>query len=97
MVGNSDDKPNFLHKLLLTNREVLNLCKVFGNNFSVNIKLSKTQLSKIILSGRFLGRLFGPLLQNGLPLMKNVLQSLGKSILIQLELTAAASVIHKKS
>ena len=30
--GNSDDETNFPHKLLLTNRQVANLCKVFANN-----------------------------------------------------------------
>ena len=33
MIGNSDDKANFPHKLLLTNRQVANLCKVFVNSF----------------------------------------------------------------
>ena len=41
MIGNSDDETNFLHKLLLTNRQVENLCTAFTNNSSVNIKLSK--------------------------------------------------------
>ena len=49
----------------------------------------------------FLGRLLGPLLRTGLPLMKNVTQPLAKSVLIPLGLTAAASAadarIHKKS
>ena len=48
----------------------------------------------------FLGKLLGPLLKTGLPLMKNVIKSLAKSVLIPLELTAAASAadtgIHKK-
>ena len=41
-------KPNFPHKLLLTDRQVANLCKAFANNSSVNIKLSKTHLFKMI-------------------------------------------------
>ena len=45
MIGNSKDKTNFPHELLLTNRHVANLCKTFANNSSNNIKLSKTQLS----------------------------------------------------
>ena len=48
MVGNSDDDTNFPHKLLLTNRQVANLRKSFANNSSTDIKLSKTQLSKMI-------------------------------------------------
>ena len=31
MVDNSDNESNFPHKLLLTNRQVANLCKVFAN------------------------------------------------------------------
>ena len=98
MIG--DDETNFPHKLLLTNRQVANLHKAFANNSSANIRLSKTQLSKIVLSGGFLGRLLGPLLKTGLPLIKNVIKPLAKSVLIPLGLTAAASAadagIHKK-
>ena len=64
---------NFLHKLLLTNRQVANLRKVFANYLSADIKLSKTQLSRMIQSGGFLDRLLGPLLKTGLPLIKNVI------------------------
>ena len=57
-------------------------------------------MHKIGQSGGFLGRLLRPLLKTGLPLMKNVLKPLAKSVLIPLGLTAAASVtdaaIHKK-
>ena len=97
MIG--DDETNFPHKLLLTNRQVANLCKVFANYLSTGIKLSKAQLSKMIQSGGFLGWLLGPLLKAGLPLIKNVIKALAKSLLIPLELTAAASAadawIHK--
>ena len=34
MIGNSDDKTNFPHELLLTNRQAANLCKDFRNNSS---------------------------------------------------------------
>ena len=98
MIG--DNETNFLHKLLLTNRQVANLCKAFANQLSTDIKLSKTQLSKIIQSGRFLGRLLGTLLKTGLPLITNVIRPLAKSVLIPLGLTATASAadagIHKK-
>ena len=86
-----DNETNFPHKLLLTNRQVLNLRKAFVNNSSIDIKLSKTQLSKMIQSGRFLCRLLGPLLKTGLTLIKNVTEPLAKSVLIPLGLTAAAS------
>ena len=98
MVGN--DEINFPHKLLLGYRQVANLRKVFANKSSTDIKLSKTQISKMIQSGGFLGRLLGPLLKTGLPLIKNVIKPLAKSVLIPLGLTAAASAadagIHKK-
>ena len=100
MIGNSDDETNFPCKLLLTNRQVANLRKVFTNHSSTDIKLSKTQLSKMIQSGGFLSRLFGPLLKTGLPLMKSVIQPLAKSVLTSLGLTAPAAAdagIHKKS
>ena len=62
------------------------------------IKLSKTQLHKIVQSRRFLGRLLGPLLKTGLPLIGNVLKPRAQSVLIPLVLTAAISatdeVIH---
>ena len=100
MIINSDNETNFSHKLLLTNWKVANLPKKFANNSLNDIKLSKTQLSKMIQSGGFLGRLLGPLLKTGLPLTKNVIKPLAKSVLIPLGLTAAASAadagIHKK-
>ena len=58
---------------------------------STDIKLSKAQIFKIIQSGRFLGKFLGPLLKAGLPLIKNVIKPLAKSVLISLGLTAAAS------
>ena len=61
MIG--DNENNFPHKLLLTKRQVSNLRKAFANNLSADIKFSKTQLSKIIQSRGFLGRLLGRLLK----------------------------------
>ena len=98
MIG--DNETNFPHKLLLSNRQVSNLRTDFAIHSSADIKLSKTQLSKMIQSGGFLGRLIGPLLKTGLPLISNVIKPLAKSVLILLGLTAAASAadagIHKK-
>ena len=71
MIGNSDDKINFLYELLLTNTQVANLRKAFTNNLSTDIKFSKSKLSKMIQWGGFLGILLGPLLKTWLPLMKN--------------------------
>ena len=100
VIGDSNDKNNFPHKLLLTNTHVSRLHKASANNSSANIKLPKTQLHKIGESGGFLGRLLGPLLKSGLPLMGSVIKSLAKSVLIPLGLTASASAtdvaIHKK-
>ena len=83
-----------------TNKEVANLRKAFANYLSTDIKLSKTQISKMIQSGGFLGRLLGLLLKTGLPLTKNVIKPLAKSVLIPLGLSAAASAadtgIHKR-
>ena len=97
MIGSNET--NFLHKLL-TNWQVSSLRKAFANHLSTDIKLPETQLSKMIQSGGFLGRLLGPLLKTGLPLIKNVIKPLAKSVLIPLGLTAAASAadagIHKK-
>ena len=93
MIGNSDDEPNFPHKLLLTNRQVANIHKAIANYTSTGIKLSKAQLTKI-QKGGFL-RFLAPLLKSGLPLLKSVIKPLG-----MLGLTAAASatdaVIKKK-
>ena len=57
VIGDSNDETIVSHKLLLTNREVSGICKIFPNNSSANIKLSKTQLSKMVQFGGFLGRL----------------------------------------
>ena len=87
----SNDENNFPHKLLFTNTQVSRLRKTFANNCLANIKLSKTQIHNIGQSGRFLGRLLGPLLKNRLLLIRNVLKSLAKSFLIPMGLT-----IHQK-
>ena len=89
MVGNSNDNTNFLHKFLLTDRQVANIRKAFSNNLSRDVKFSKTQLLKMSESGGFLGNLLsklaGPLMKVAMPLAKNVLAPLG--------LTAAMSAI----
>ena len=96
MIGNSDDNTNFPHELLLTNRNIANLRKDFAKNASTDI-----MLSKMIEYGGFLGRLLGPLLRAGLPLMKSVIKALAKSVLVTLGLAAVASAvdagIHKKN
>ena len=100
IVGAFNGENNFPHKLLLTNTQVSRLHKAFASGWWTNVKLSKSQLHEIGQSGGFLGRLLGPLLKTGLPLMKNVLKPPTKSVLTPLGLTAAASpteaAIHKK-
>ena len=73
MIADSNDDSNFPRKLLVTNRQVLNIRKAFANNTSADNKFSKTQLSKMVKLGGFLGRLLVPLLKTGLPLIKNVI------------------------
>ena len=101
MIGNSDDETNFPHKLLLTNRQVANVHKAFAKDSLTDVKSSKTQLSKMIQSEVFLGRLFGSLSKTGLSLVKNVIKPLAKSVFIPLGLTAASSAadagIYKKT
>ena len=91
---------NLPHKLLLTTRQKTKIKNAFNNNTSTDIKPSKAQINKIIQSGGFLGKLLGPSLKTGLPLIKNVIKPLAKSVLIPLGLTAAASAadagIHKR-
>ena len=76
------------HELLLTTRQKAKLRNAFNNNKSADIKLSKTQIVKII-GGGFLGsllsKLAGPLMIIAVPLAKNILAPLG--------ITAAASAI----
>ena len=94
---NGNDLPQ---ELLVTTRQKTKLRNAFSNNESTDLQISKAEISKIIQSRGFLGRLLGPLLKTGLPLIKNVIKPLAKSVLIPLGLTAAASAadagIHKK-
>ena len=41
VIGNNET--NFLHKLLLTDKQVADICKSFANNSLADIKSSKTQ------------------------------------------------------
>ena len=62
------------HELLLMTRQKTKLRNAFNNNMSADIKLSKTQITKIIQSGGFLGsllsKLAGPLMKIAVPLAK---------------------------
>ena len=78
---------DFPHELLLTARQKTKLRNGFNNNIWTDVKLSTAQTSKIIQSGGFLRRLLDPLLKAGLPLIKNVIKPLAKSVLIPLGLS----------
>ena len=84
------DETNFPHKLFLTNGQFANLRKAFAKKLLTGIKLSKIQISWIIQTGAFLGRLLGALLKTGLQLMKSVIKPLAKSVFIPLGLTAGS-------
>ena len=66
------------HELLLTTRQKTKLRNAFNSNMSTNLKILKTQISKIIQSGGFLVTLLGPLLKTVLSLIKNVIKPLAK-------------------
>ena len=53
LIGNSNDKTNFTHKGLLTDKQVLEIGKAFANGLSANIKFLIAELSKMG-SGRFI-------------------------------------------
>ena len=77
------------YELLLTTRQKTKLRNALSNNISIDLKLSKAQILKIIQSGGFLGlllsKLAGPLMKIAIPLAKNVLAPSG--------ITTAASAI----
>ena len=79
---------NLPHELFLTQRQTIKLRNAIENNMSTDIKLSKAQISKIIQSGGFLGKILGPLLKTGLPLLKSAIKPIGL-----LGLIAASSAI----
>ena len=69
------------HELLLTRRQKAKLRNVFNDSMSTDATLSKAQISKLILSGGFLGsllrKLAGRLMKVAAPLAKNILAPLG--------------------
>ena len=58
------------HELLLTTRQTTKLRNAIENNMSSDMKPSKAQISKLIQSGGFLGKLLGLLFKTRLPLIK---------------------------
>ena len=80
------NKNNLPHELFLITRQTTKLRNAIENNLQTDIKLSKAQISKIIQSGGFLGKILGELLKTGLSLLKSVIKPLGL-----LGLTSASS------
>ena len=64
---------NLPHELFLITRQKAKLINAFNNNISTDLKLSETQISKIIQSGGFLGslliKLTGSLMKVAIPLV----------------------------
>ena len=95
IIGDSNAGTSFPHKLLLTDRQVPQLRKVFKNSCAA-------KLYKIVQSDRFLGRVLEPIMKLRLLLIKNVFKQLPKSVLITFQLTPSAASardagIHKKT
>ena len=74
---------NLPQELLLTTRQTTKLRNAFENNMSTDIRLPKSQISKIIQSGRFLGsllrKLAGPLMKGAVSLRKKYFSSIRKN------------------
>ena len=90
MISNTTNEVNFLHKSVLTNGKIESFCKTFTYDLSANMKLSKKHFSKKIHVGEFPGTNIGTLMKAGLPLIKNIIKPLAKSLPVPLRLTAAA-------
>ena len=84
----------------LSTKDNEKLLQQLKSGFKKTINWNKHESSIKTFAGGFLGKLLGPLLKTGLPLMKSVITSVAKSVLIPLGLTAAASAadagMHKK-
>ena len=93
-VGNSDDEANFLHILMLTNKQVANIRKAFADHTSTDIQFSKAQLSKM-QKGGFL-RSLAPLLKSRLPLLKSVIKPLDM-LGLAAAVSATDTAINKKT
>ena len=87
---------NLPHELLLTTRQTTEIRTAIDNNMATDIKLSKAQISKMVQSERFLGRLLGPLLKTGLPTLKSVIKPLGLLCLTVASSSIDAGIQKKK-
>ena len=80
------------HELFLTTRETTKIRNVFANNMSTDVKLSKTQISKIIQSGRSFGSLLGSI---GKKALTNVVIPLARQNLPGLVSNLGSNAINK--
>ena len=58
LIGNSNDKTNFSHKLLLTDTQVLKIRETFTNSLSANIKFKNAIVLDFSLEEFFVTYLF---------------------------------------
>ena len=87
-IGNKNfNKADLLHELFLTQTQINKLREKVENYMSTDIKLSKTQINKLIKEGGALGSI----LARVLPKLIKPAISLGKNILAPLGLSAAMS------
>ena len=80
VIGDSNYETKFPHKLLLTDKQVFLLRIAFANGLSANIKLSKTQLSKMLQLWRFIAPISRFLVKNCEKLVRNIQPELVKKI-----------------
>ena len=79
MIGDSNNEANFPHKLLFTDTQFWSIYKALVNNLSANIKLSKTQLCKVVLLGGFISYLNMLDKLSGFKLMKPFIEEIGQT------------------
>ena len=85
------DKNDSPHELLLTTRQKTKLRNASNNKTSADLKLSKTQIVKMIQSGGFLGSLLSKLA--GLLMKIAIAIPFAKNVLVPLGITAATSAL----
>ena len=85
------DKNDSPHELLLTTRQKTKLRNASNNKTSADLKLSKTQIVKMIQSGGFLGSLLSKLA--GLLMKIAIAIPFAKNVLAPLGITAATSAL----
>ena len=81
-----------LHELFLTRRQKTKIRNAFANNMSTDIKLSKTQISKVIQSHGSLGYWFGNLRREAL---KNISIPLARDNLLGLMSNSTSNAINE--